>query len=71
MDELLILSMVLVGVLALVAFKFRSMPLMVVSSLGWVLVSLELYESFGQDAILSMAVLWTMAFAQVLLGVKS
>lgn len=71
MNEVLILSMILAAGLAVMGFKFRSVPLLVISSLGWVLVSLELYDAYAADAMLPMALLWMVAFSQILMGAKS
>lgn len=63
--------MILAVGLAVMGLKYRSLPLLVISSLGWVLVSFELYESYASDAMLPMALAWTIAFGQVLLGARS
>lgn len=63
-----ILSMLLSVALSILGAKMGSLPVMVVSSLGWIYVGLGLYSDVG--APLPMALSFMIAFAQVFLVAK-
>lgn len=66
LTEGLMLSLGLCAVLSLLGFRFKSRPLLVVSSLGLVIIA---FDVFGRDGeFLNLALFITIAFAQVLLA---
>lgn len=64
-----ILGAFLCGTIALMGYKFGSMPLRVISSLGWICLSFVSYQA--SEDLLSLALMWLLAFAQVLVGRSS
>lgn len=68
-SEWMLLSFALCGVLTVFGLKFRSLPILVVSSLGLVIISLDVIE--GGGTLLNAALIWTLAFGQVLLGART
>lgn len=72
MTEGLIIAMIFAGVLALLAIKMDSLPVMFVSSVGWAIASLQIFTQ--TDEMLPTALVLMLAFAQFFLvkrGYKS
>lgn len=65
MTDGLILAIIFAGVLALVALKMDSLPVMFVSSVGWAVTSLEMFQETGE--MLPTALVLMLAFAQFFL----
>lgn len=62
---MLITAMVFVVVLTIIGYKARSFPVIVVSSLGWVVIALYWYQDTQE--LLHLVLMIMIAFAQVLL----
>ena len=61
----LIIALVFSGVLALLAYKKNSLPIMFVSSVGWTICALQIYQQL--EEILPMALLLMLAASQFLI----
>lgn len=66
LTEGLMLSLGLCAVLSLLGFRFKSSPLLVVSSLGLVIIAFDVFGREGE--FLNLALFITIAFGQVLLA---
>lgn len=62
MTEGLIIAMIIAGALALLAMKMQSLPVMFVSSIGWAVISLQIYDQTSE--VLPMILILMLAFAQ-------
>lgn len=62
----MILAMALCVGIALLGFKYSNKPIILVSSIGWIIVSLEWYSCSGE--ILQVVLMWMLAFGQFLVG---
>lgn len=65
MTEGLIISMLLAVALSLLAFKMKSNPVMFISSLGWMVSGLQVYQQ--TEEILPVALTLMLAFSQFFL----
>lgn len=64
-----ILSMLVCIGLALVAYRTRMLPVMVVSSLGWIIIGLQIYENL--ESLLALALIFMLAISQIFMVVKN
>lgn len=65
MTEGLMLAMLVALALTILAVKMRSLPVMFVSSLGWLISALQVYEQTAE--VLPMALMLMLAFGQFFL----
>lgn len=65
LGDVTLVSMVICVALSLIGFKFRSMPVMVVSSLGWMVVAFQIYGEL--ESVLPMALIIMLSVSQVLM----
>lgn len=68
LDDITILAMLLCVALAVIGFKFRSLPVMVMSSLGWVILAIQLYQEF--ESVLVLALMMMVAIAQTIMVIR-
>ncbi len=65
MEEVIILSMLLCVGLGAIGLKMRMWPIAFISSIGWVIIAIQLYETYESWLVLALMIM--MAFAQVIL----
>ena len=65
MTEGLMLAILIALALSILAFKMKSLPIMFISSLGWLIAALQVYDQ-TQEA-LSMALMMMFSFGQFFL----
>lgn len=65
MTEGLIISMLLAIAIAVLAYKMRSTPVMFISSLGWMVSGLQIYQQTGE--VLPVGLAMMLAFSQFFL----
>lgn len=65
----LILSLILSGVLLCVGARMRSRPVILISSLGWVVCGLQIYQQ--TEEVLPMALLMMLSFSQFFIVERS
>lgn len=68
LGDVIVLSMLLCIGLTVIAFKLRSLPVMVLSSLGWVVVAGEIFTI--TESLLPLALIYMLAIAQPFLVVS-
>lgn len=68
MTEGLIISMLLAVALAVLGFKMRSTPVMFISSLGWMVSGLQIYQQ--TEEVLPVALTMMLAFSQIFITTK-
>lgn len=66
MDEMMILSMLLCIGLAVVGMKMRMWPVVFISSIGWTIISIQIFDDTGDYLVLSLMIM--LAMAQVLMA---
>ena len=62
----LILSLVFSGVLLVLGYKFKSIPMLFISSLGWMISALQIYQQTAE--ILPMVLLIMLSIGQFMIG---
>ena len=65
MTEGLMLAILIALALSFLAFKMRSLPIMFISSLGWLIAALQVYEQTQET--LPMALMMMLSFGQFFL----
>lgn len=65
MSEGVIIAMLIALLLGLIGYKFRSLPVTFISSIGWLISGLEVYQQTAE--LLPMALLLMLAFTQFFL----
>lgn len=65
MDEMIILAMLLCVGIAAIGLKMKVWPVVFVSSIGWIIISMRIFEAY-QD-YLALALMIMVAIAQVFL----
>ena len=65
MDEMIILAMLLCVGIAAIGLKMKTWPVVFVSSIGWIIISMRIFEAY-QD-YLALALMIMVAIAQVFL----
>lgn len=66
LSEVLILELFLCGLVALAGVFFKSLPLRVVSALGLIILSFQVYLDFS--SLMALAMMWILAFFLILKG---
>lgn len=65
MTEGLIIAMIIAGALALLAWKMNSLPVIFISSIGWCVAGLQVFQQ--TEEVLPMLLLLMLAFSQFFL----
>jgi hypothetical protein len=65
MTEGLMLAILIALALSILAFKMKSLPIMFISSLGWLIAALQVYEQTQET--LPMALMMMLSFGQFFL----
>ena len=65
MTEGLMLAMLIALALSLLAYKMKSLPIMFVAGLGWLVAAMQVYEQTQE--VLPMALMLMFSFGQVFL----
>lgn len=65
MDEMIILAMLLCVGIAAIGLKMKVWPVVFVSSIGWIIISMRIFEAY-QD-YLALALMIMVAIAQIFL----
>ena len=65
MTEGLIIAMIIAGALTLLAVRMHSLPVIFISSIGWTVAALQVYQQ--TEEILPMTLLLMLAFSQFFL----
>lgn len=63
MDEMVILSMLLCVGIAAIGLRMRTWPVVFVSSIGWVIIAMQVYQTYENMLVLALMIM--MALAQV------
>jgi hypothetical protein len=63
MDEMVILSMLLCVGIAAIGLRMKVWPVTFVSSIGWVIIAMQVYQTYGNMLVLALMIM--VALAQV------
>lgn len=57
MDEMIVLAMIICAGLAIVGFKMRMWPVTFISSLGWLVIAMQLFQETENYLVLALLIM--------------